>query len=1285
MRVPFSPRRRLLALGVAGWLGVTALAVAPQLVRAPSPETCPPGYELASERRPERLPGPDAAPGFQGSTSYADRDAGLDEVLADAGACIAVKHPESFSELAIANAERISQRTAPADHLRPGAYENAYRQTQALRAAGSELPGSAGTWAPYGSGPLQSADEGYEGVNGLGLVEVAGRPTDLVRGAEPGTVYASIANGGVWRSDDLGATWRSIGETLPTQVVGGIGYSTANGGTLIVVTGDGSFGANSYTGLGAFYSTDDGATWTPSEGVPTDAFGFKVAVDPSNPEVVYAATGAGLYRSSDAGRTFANVNLPTGECAGRSNLDRPCLFANMVTDVVVQSPGGTGAATGGRVTAAVGWRSGDRPNPDGTPQSPRNGIYLSDTGETDSFRKSSQIGFAPQERIGRIELGAAFGEAQDHDYLYAVVQDAVFFNNGAGTVDAPEAQGALGSVPTAFNGVYVSSDFGGTWTLMATGEELQSPTTGSALAVVAQSAGFGPGVQAWYDMYVQPDPTRQLGGVPTRLTFGLEEIWQNEFTNQPQNAKSSFKVIGRYFSGETCLFLDVGQPACPTDRDDPLQEVTTTHPDQQAGLYVPTEDGVVLVAANDGGVYTQPAARGEEFVNSDWGVGSNQGFNTLLPYFAQMSKDGTVWMGLQDNGTAKIQPDGRKVMAQGGDGFYVAVDPDDSNVAYGETPFASMTVTTDGGLTFSPIPPPITNTKFSNPFVMDPKDSLHLLTAGREVVETVSGPGTGSFGWLQVFDLGTANRPGDPEAPSDDPDDPANSMSAVDLDGVHAYVGFCGVCDVLNTANPFRNGLTTNVGGDQPPALASSDGWHLAAAEGLPNRYISAIEIDPADPRTLYVTLQGYSRRWTPPGAIDDPMDVGEGHVFKSTDAGQTFTDISGNLPDIPAVSVVTRGDQLVVGTDLGVFVSSDLDGSEWAPLGTGLPNVAVSNVQIAPQDPDLLVAGTYGRGVYTYRFADPAEVRRVAGPSRIETAIETSQELFDAADSVVLARADVYADALAGGPYAGTVDAPILLSNRDALSPQVAEEVQRLGATTAYLLGGEQALSAQVIADLRRVGIENVVRIGGTNRFDTARLIAAQIGGDEVYVAEGANLDPARGWPDALAVAPLAATQRRPILLVTAGELPPETARALDERAVTDATIVGGSVAVGFAVEEAIATQVDRVGRVAGNDRYETSALVADRAIAAGLDPGVLWLAQGGNWPDALASAPTVSASGGILLLVDPQDLDRSPASRQWIDTNVPELPLIRLLGGDQAIATRVEEQVRALTGIPR
>lgn len=277
-----------------------------------------------------------------------------------------------------------------------------------------------------------------------------------------------------------------------------------------------------------------------------------------------------------------------------------------------------------------------------------------------------------------------------------------------------------------------------------------------------------------------------------------------------------------------------------------------------------------------------------------------------------------------------------------------------------------------------------------------------------------------------------------------------------------------------------------------------------------------------------------------------------------------------------------------------------------------------------------------------------PGVTRRLSGPTRIETAVAVSRERHQA-DTVILARADAYPDALAGAPLAAGLS-PLLLSGQDALSASVAAEIVRLGAQHVILLGDETALSAtveQAVLDLDSAEPIRAERIAGSSRFGTAAMIAARIQSAHAYVVEGGSADPARGWPDAVAAAGAAAFDVDPLLLVEYDRLPQETARAITDGGITDVTIVGGEVAVSQAVADDIADLGVTVERIAGATRYETSALVARRTIGGRAQFGVaVDFATGNNWPDTLA----VAARGGNVLLVDGVDYAGGPALADFL-----------------------------------
>jgi hypothetical protein len=205
-----------------------------------------------------------------------------------------------------------------------------------------------------------------------------------------------------------------------------------------------------------------------------------------------------------------------------------------------------------------------------------------------------------------------------------------------------------------------------------------------------------------------------------------------------------------------------------------------------------------------------------------------------------------------------------------------------------------------------------------------------------------------------------------------------NIATAVSDDGAAMYVPFCGVCDPITQTSDnwsaFHNGIATNVKKGCTPKVADASCWHKAALKGLPNRYIQGVAIDPRDHRTVYVTLTGYLRHWY-------PNDPNGGSVWVSHDAGDHFTNISGNLPKVPANAVVLRDGQVFVGTDLGIYTTRQ-GSTHWARVGGNLPNSSVLDLRLNPSGSEL-VAALHGRGVWTYSFGAPAAAAyRQHGPA---------------------------------------------------------------------------------------------------------------------------------------------------------------------------------------------------------------------------------------------------------------------------------------------------------------
>jgi hypothetical protein len=174
-----------------------------------------------------------------------------------------------------------------------------------------------------------------------------------------------------------------------------------------------------------------------------------------------------------------------------------------------------------------------------------------------------------------------------------------------------------------------------------------------------------------------------------------------------------------------------------------------------------------------------------------------------------------------------------------------------------------------------------------------------------------------------------------------------------------------------------------------------------------------------------------------------------------------------------------------------------------------------------------------------------------LGGPDRIDTAILISKNSFPTAGSaqaVVLARADLFPDALAGAPLAVAKGGPLeltSLSGPSFIDPRTVTEIQRVlsSGKTIFVLGGTAAIADNVVAQLQGLGYQ-VIRLGGTDRFQTAVFThrAAQQP-DEPVPGERHQL------PDALSAGPSAAKVAGAILLTNNNVMPAFTQRYLTSR----------------------------------------------------------------------------------------------------------------------------------------
>ncbi len=809
----------------------------------------------------------------------------------------------------------MGQRLAPNGAVDPNAYAAGAAQAAALPSVGgawTERTGQPGTDGNDFSDPPQYIDPTSNFSNsGSGDRWVAGRMTALAV-APNGTLFAGAADGGVWKSSDGGQHWSATTDTQATLSIGAL-LVTGSGSSYTVYagTGEANTSQDSYAGVGVLASTDAGASWHRVGGAELNgALIFRLA---QNGSKLLAATSHGLYSFDTASSTtWSPVLQPAGPPSDGKNFN--LVVGNMISDVAVR-PG----TNGQQVVAVAGFRGG----------ASTNGLYLSSDGGAHFSYLANPQGWVPAKAEGRTTLAySATG-----DRAYAIVQSPQLLNVGT-------------NGKTLLQGVYESKngDPAGPWTKVADSSKLQQ--SGSAQKISRIGKGYGPGIQAWYNQFLAVDPANS-----DHVYLGLEEVYES------QNEGAGWNTIAPYWNfGFKCFSYTPFEGTCDHNQ---------AHSDQHAAVIA----GGKLYIGNDGGVYARALTN---HATGDW-TNLNAHLNALQYYSAMSSGDSTIYGGLQDNGSNKVFPttgtvldDNNKpikvssVQVFGGDGGYTLVDPKNSNNVITEYTGLTSLKSTDGGANWQFIAPPDPDPLFISPINMDRTNPNHLVAGGAIVWNSEAGVGGTTAGtgaatdWQNIFDVRTALGA---SAAAE-----VTSLNAVTVGGTqYVAAGWCGPCNPsFTTGTGFKAGfvMLSNSGGSWHVTAQECTSGPACPASGLPNRYITGVTIDTANPSHAYLSISGYSRHW-----IIGPNDPGVGHVYQTTNGGSAWTDVSGNLPDLPASTIVQNNGKLIVGTDIGAFVSSD-NGATWSRVGTNLPNVAVGQLSVDPNG--TLVAATHGRGIWT-------------------------------------------------------------------------------------------------------------------------------------------------------------------------------------------------------------------------------------------------------------------------------------------------------------------------------
>ncbi|MEL6970841.1 MAG: T9SS type A sorting domain-containing protein [Bacteroidota bacterium] len=340
------------------------------------------------------------------------------------------------------------------------------------------------------------------------------------------------------------------------------------------------------------------------------------------------------------------------------------------------------------------------------------------------------------------------------------------------------------------------------------------------------------------------------------------------------------------------------------------------HSDCHDVKFHPTDPDIVYVAS-DGGIH-RSIDGGQTYQFANGGLQNCQFYNG----FSSATLDPTFCLGgLQDNGTIFWNGDDTWSVIAGGDGSWSAINPEDPNIFYVSSQYLNVNrFRPDEGYTFMEIPE-TSGPVFIAPYMICPTDGDIIYAGSGGMAKTIDGGDT--------WELTNNGESLD-----------GNPILSIGV-SANPDVVYCATAPTSIFGGSPGNIFVTLTGGD----------FYQNETGILADRYPMDIAVDPSDDATAYIVFSGF----------------GSGHIFKTTDFGANWTDISNNLPDLPTNAVVVDPiypDHIYVGNDFGVYVSTN-GGANWESFQTGLhPATMIFDLVISPIDRKLRAA-THGSGAY--------------------------------------------------------------------------------------------------------------------------------------------------------------------------------------------------------------------------------------------------------------------------------------------------------------------------------
>jgi len=742
----------------------------------------------------------------------------------------------------------------------------------------------------------------YSGLRWRMLGPFRGGRVDAVSGVagRPNEFYFGAVNGGVWKSIDAGRVWTPVFDSQPVASIGAIAVAPSAPDVVYVGSGECTLRDSMGYGNGVYKSTDAGKTWTHIGLADTQHIG-KIAVDPKNPDVLFvaaighlyaASAERGVFRSKDGGKSWQKV-LYKDENVG-------------AVEVVIDP-------TNSSVVYAGLWNTRRPPWYTYAPSNgPGGGIFKSTDGGTTWKQLTAGL---PNATIGKTGIAVA---PSNPSRVYAVV-DCLVPDPSAPPPPVGGGGGGRGGAqgPPGQGGFFRSDDAGATWTKMS-----------------ADPALWGRG---WYFEHVVVDP------------------------KDANRVYVANVAVSRSNDGGTTWVALRGSPG----GDDYHQ------------LWISPDDPNTMIVASDQGAIVTRNARTDDPKQVTWSSWLNQ--PTAQIYHVSVDYRSPYWVtgAQQDSGAVAVRTRGKfaqismrdwEPIGAGGESGYTAGDPLHPGIILGGTGQRfDLEANKPMPGTTAPITAGDDRADWTQPLVFSKADPRSLYYSSQYLYKSVDGART----WTKISaDL---TRP-DPGVPST-----LDAASAADTDR-NAKRG------VIYTVSPSPllvpmvwvgtdDGLihvTTNDGKTwqnvTPPLLTS---WSR----------VTTIDASHFDFNAAYASVDRHQLQDFDP------------YIYRTRDMGKTWQKITSGLPAGVYVHVVKedpmRQGLLFAGTERQTFLSFD-DGDHWQPLQLNLPVTSVRDFEIYEND---LIVATHGRGFWV--IDDISPLRQIN-----DTVAKADAHLFKPADA---------------------------------------------------------------------------------------------------------------------------------------------------------------------------------------------------------------------------------------------------------------------------------------------